>query len=146
MNFKCTLISTYPHTNMKCLALKIRIRIISPLNPSVTAELNYSEMPSENQSKPKRVVWYGEAVNRVVDPRLPGDALSEPVQPLMIFSPASLTPLTSSLASRHSPDIPHSLTASKALARPLPLVAPSHIPIGVSASASRGVLRQLAVG
>ena len=128
---------------MKCLALKIRIRIISPLNPSVTAELNYSEMPSENQSKPKRVVGYGEAVNRVVDPRLPGNALSEPVQPLMIFSPASLT---SSLASRHSPDIPHSLTASKALARPLPLVSPSHIPIGVSASASRGVLRQLAVG
>ena len=117
---------------MKCLALKIRIRIISALNPSVTAELNCSEMPSENQSKPKRIVGYGEAVNRVVNTRLPGDALSEPVKPLMIFSSASLTSLTSltsSLASRHSPDIPNSLTASKALASPLPLVAPSHIPI-----------------
>ena len=101
-------------------------------------------MSSGTQSKPKRIVWHREAVHRVVHPRLPRDAVSQPVQPLMILSPASLT-LTASLAS-DSPHVPNSLTASKALARPLPLVSLSHIPIRVPASASRGVLRQLGVG
>ena len=101
-------------------------------------------MSPGTQSKPKRIVWHGEAVHRVVHPRLPRDAVSQPVQPLVIFSPAPLTSLTSSLTS-DSPHVPNSLTASKALARPLPLVSLSHIPIRVPASASRGVLRQLAV-
>lgn len=34
-------VSYYPNTDMKCLALEIRIRIITTLNPSVTAELKY---------------------------------------------------------------------------------------------------------
>ena len=99
-------------------------------------------MSPGTQSKPKRIVWHGEAVDRVVHPRLPRDAVSQPVQPLMIFSPA---PLTLTSLTSDSPHVPNSLTASKALARPLPLVSLSHIPIRVPASASRGVLRQLAV-
>ena len=99
-------------------------------------------MSPGTQSKPKGIVWHGEAVHRVVHPRLPRDAVSQPVQTLMILSPASLT---SSLTC-DSPHVPNSLTASKALARPLPLVSLSHIPIRVPASTSRGVLRQLAVG
>ena len=100
-------------------------------------------MSPGTQSKPKGIVWHGEAVHRVVHPRLPRDAVSQPVQPLMILSPA---PLTLTSLTSDSPHVPNSLTASKALARPLPLVSLSHIPIRVPASASRGVLRQLAVG
>ena len=131
---------------MECLAFKVGIGIIPPLNPSVTTELNYSTKPPAHLSAPERVVGHGEAVDRVVNPRLPGHAVSEPVQPLVILSPAPLAAsLTSSLASHNSPDVSNSLAASKALTRSLPLVAPSIISVWVPASAPRGVLRQLAV-
>ena len=111
---------------MECLAFKVRIGIISPLNPSVTTELNFSKMSPLHLTAPERVVGHREAVDRVVHTWLPGHTVSKPVQSLVILSPSSLTSLTSSLT---SPDVPNSLAASKALTRPLPLVAPSNISV-----------------
>ena len=108
---------------MECLAFKVRIGIISPLNPSVTTELNYSKMSPAHLTAPERVVGHRETVDRVVHTWLPGHTVSKPVQSLVILSPSSLT------SSRHSPDVPNSLAASKALTRSLPLVAPSNISV-----------------